>query len=188
MFWFWVDLSGGNLQGLGNSHGRDQLHRGGFVSIIDGGGSWPPAPRSIGERVGKQRRSARNNYIGTRPSPHDQQCVLRLAGIHKSDGPFDDEQIVTSCPACGSRQALGQAAVRLEAGQTRYRCMNGCRNIAFVSDRILGEHGYKLGSYVFRNLCDVFLGVFRPPTSWPSEIDQSRPASAADDLSSRSAG
>jgi len=122
------------------------------------------------------------------------QAVLSLAGISKADGPFDDEQILTSCPACGARQTLGQADVRLEAGQTRYRCKNDCQDVAFVSDRSPAEFGYKLGSYVFRNLCDVFLlvrgNIVQAPAAHKlaAEIDQPGPTSAADDLSSRAAG
>ena len=121
------------------------------------------------------------------------QAVLSLAGIRKADGPFDDEQIMTSCPACGNRQTLGQANVRLEAGQTRYRCTRGCQDIAFISDRILGEAGYKLGDFVFRNLSDVFFQGRNKVVQVPAahklapEIELPWPASAADDLPSRSA-
>ena len=51
------------------------------------------------------------------------QAVLSYAGLAKPDGPFDDQQIVTSCPSCGMAQTLAEAPVRLQAGQTRYRCI-----------------------------------------------------------------
>ena len=119
------------------------------------------------------------------------QAVLSLAGITKADGPFDDEQILTSCPACGVRQTLGQAHVRLQDGQTRYRCKNDCQDIAFVCDRTPDEFGYQLGNLVFRNLCDVFLlvrgNIVQAPAvhKLASQIDQPGPSLGADDLSSR---
>lgn len=119
------------------------------------------------------------------------QAVLSLAGISKVDGPFDDEQILTSCPACGARQTLGQAHVRLQDGQTRYRCKNDCQDIAFVCDRTADVFGYQLGNLVFRNLCDVFLVVRGNIIQMPAaqklaaQIDQPGPSLGADDLSSR---
>ena len=122
------------------------------------------------------------------------QSVLSLAGISKADGPFDDEQILTSCPACGERQTLGQAQVRLQDGQTRYRCKNECQDIAFVCDRTADEFGYRLGNFVFRNLCDVFLvvrgNIVQAPAAHKlaAQIDQPGPTSSCVDLSSRPAG
>jgi len=91
------------------------------------------------------------------------QAMLSYAGLTKPDGPFDDQQIVTSCPCCGMVQTLADAPVRLQAGQTRYRCKNGCGDVAAISEAT-PEHrsrGYHLGDYVLCNGSDVFIMVGR---------------------------
>ena len=80
--------------------------------------------------------------------------------------------------------------MRLQDGQTRYRCKNDCRDIAFISDRTPDEFGYQLGSFVFRNLCDVFLLVRGNVVQAPAahklavQINQPGPTTSAIDLSS----
>ena len=89
------------------------------------------------------------------------QAFLSYAGVTKVGGLFDDEQIRTSCPSCGKAQTFSEAPVRLEEGQTRYRCKNGCGDIAAIAEAESEtvDWGYRLGDYVLNNAADVFVPV-----------------------------
>lgn len=91
------------------------------------------------------------------------QAFLSYAGVTQLGGLFDDEQIRTSCPCCGLIQTFSEAPVRLEEGQTRYRCKNGCGDIAAIAEAAPDnmEWGYRLGNYMLKNAADVFIPVRR---------------------------
>ena len=63
--------------------------------------------------------------------------------------------------SCGKAQTFSEAPVRLEEGQTRYRCKNGCGDIAAIAEAAPDtvDWGYRLGDYVLNNAADVFVPV-----------------------------
>ena len=109
------------------------------------------------------------------------QAMLSYAGLSKSDGPFDDQQIVTSCPCCGVVQTLAEAPVRLQAGETRYRCKNGCADVAAILQATPEpqSRGYHLGDYVLCNTSDVFVLVGRRVVHLPAAHKLALPPRAA---------
>ncbi|MDN7803079.1 toll/interleukin-1 receptor domain-containing protein [Burkholderia gladioli] len=87
--------------------------------------------------------------------------VFERQGIMAKGGPpFKDRDFVTSCPACGERQRLSEAALSLEEGDTVYTCKNGCQPILVVGRpgvEAWPGRGVRLGDYVVRNVRDVYV-------------------------------
>jgi len=110
------------------------------------------------------------------------QAALTRSGIQKPDGPFDDEQMRITCPACGTEQTLGQTPVHADGNETYYRCKNGCQNLVIVvncglppSQTPSGGQGYFLarGPVIIKNGADLIIPVgvnavkFPPTNEFP---------------------
>lgn len=92
------------------------------------------------------------------------QAVLKLAGMRKPDGRFDDEHIRTTCSMCKTEQTLGESMIESQGDETQYRCKNGCQHIVIVSPATPDAkpwpgRGYRMNDYVIRNISDLFIRI-----------------------------
>jgi hypothetical protein len=71
-----------------------------------------------------------------------------------------DEIFQIKCPTCGEIQLLSQSPIYEEAGETFYRCKNGCQTILVVGKPgtiPIEGRGYRLKNYVVRNTNDLLI-------------------------------
>ena len=87
--------------------------------------------------------------------------VFRKQSIGVKGGrPFEDKDMLTECPACGTKQILAEAVLSLDAEDTVYTCKNGCQPLVVVSRPgivVWPGRGCRLGDHVIRNVRDIII-------------------------------
>lgn len=93
--------------------------------------------------------------------------IVRVDEVFKKQGiggtgvrPFTDNDMKTTCPACGTEQLLSESVLSLDEGDTIYSCKNGCQAIVVVGRPGVVAwpgRGYRLGDHVIRNVRDLFV-------------------------------
>lgn len=69
-----------------------------------------------------------------------------------------DAQITTSCPTCGEKQSLSEAAIIDEGDELIYACKIGCGPMLVIgppNDEPWPGRGYRMGDWVLRNATDL---------------------------------
>jgi hypothetical protein len=71
-----------------------------------------------------------------------------------------DSDMRTTCPACGTEQALSDAPLSLDGDETVYTCKHGCLPLVVIGRPGIVAwpgRGYRLGDHVVRNVRDVLV-------------------------------